>query len=203
LVRENQGTGGGGAATSTPGAPGDYAGNGGSLRNPPNNAPYLEPRFWRPEKSRAGCDVTGPEPDLDGVIMAAFNYCSGPQPNWSSDMTLDRIPDGLSKTFLAGEKHVYHGTLERQGSLYNGDNGNNSSRGAGTQLPLARTATDSAYCVDPTTGGVTCPKCSCDNFGSWHNGTVQFVFCDGHVESISTSINGGTLTNFASRWDGR
>jgi prepilin-type processing-associated H-X9-DG protein len=204
LVSENHGT--AGPALTTLGAPGDYAGNGGTMRDPPNIPPYNAPRFWRPERSGPGggyCAVRpGGEPDLNGVIMASSTYCNTPAPpNWSSDMSFDRIPDGLSKTFLAGEKHVNFGTLEKQGSLYNGDNGGNAGRGAGIELPLARTSTDTTYCVDMQSGA--CKRCSCDNFGSWHNGTVQFVFTDGHVESLSALINPGALGNFASRNDGR
>jgi prepilin-type N-terminal cleavage/methylation domain-containing protein/prepilin-type processing-associated H-X9-DG protein len=195
LVSEHQGT-----QLSQLGAPGDYAGNAGSLRNPLNNAPYNEPRFWRPEISKKGGDVPNDEPNLDGIIMSSFNYFSGPT-EWASDMSFDRVPDGLSKTLLAGEKHVNFGTLEKQGSLYNGDNANNAGRGAGTQLPLARSETDIRFCAD--TQGGACKNCSCDNFGSWHNGTVQFVFCDGHVESLSSSMSPGALGNMASRWDGR
>jgi prepilin-type N-terminal cleavage/methylation domain-containing protein len=99
LVSENQGT--AGTALSTFGAPGDYAGNGGGLREPPNVPPYGAPRFWRPEKSGPGggiCAVqAGGEPDLDGVIMASSTYCNNPPPvDWSSDITFSRIPDGLS-----------------------------------------------------------------------------------------------------------
>jgi prepilin-type processing-associated H-X9-DG protein len=40
-------------------------------------------------------------------------------------------------------------------------------------------------------------------FGSWHSGVVQFVFCDGSVHSLNTSIAGSTLGLLAARNDGQ
>jgi hypothetical protein len=133
--------------------------------------------------------------------MSSDNYTGGTPATyqWSSDMTLDRISDGTSMTLLAGEKHVPFGELAKQGSLYNGDNGNNAGRGAGNKMPLARTASDRTGCA--TIG--SCQFCACDNFGSWHHGTVLFAYVDGHVDSLSTSTSVNVLTNLASRSNGR
>jgi prepilin-type N-terminal cleavage/methylation domain-containing protein len=129
LVSDNQAT-WSGSALNELGAPGDYAGNAGSLYDNLNT--LNEPRFWRPE-------ISGEDPGskLDGVIMSSHNYTGGTPATyqWSSDMTIDRITDGTTKTFLAGEKHVPFGQLAKQGSLYNGDNGNNAGRGAGNKMP--------------------------------------------------------------------
>jgi hypothetical protein len=95
----------------------------------------------------------------------------------------------LSNTFLVGEKHVELGHFGDfnvgDGAAYNGDHGT-SFRGAGPGLTLARNPTD-------TFG---------NRFGSYHTGICQFVFCDGSVHAISTSIDGTTLGYLANRKDG-
>lgn len=99
------------------------------------------------------------------------------------------VTDGLSNTFLAGEKHVRQdkmGDPAYDGAAYNGDKGW-SQRGAGPSLTLARTPKDNYT----------------NRFGSYHPGVCQFALCDGSVVAISTNISGTMLGNLANRSDGQ
>jgi prepilin-type N-terminal cleavage/methylation domain-containing protein/prepilin-type processing-associated H-X9-DG protein len=102
---------------------------------------------------------------------------------------LNEITDGLSNTFLIGEKHVPLGQFG-QGpldcSLYNGDNYLCSARSAGFFFPLAQSIRDPQW-----------------KFGSYHPGVCQFLFADGSVHSLATSVNPLTLQYLADIHDGQ
>jgi prepilin-type N-terminal cleavage/methylation domain-containing protein/prepilin-type processing-associated H-X9-DG protein len=176
LVSDGHGNAGNNA---TIGAAGDYVGVAG------NNVHGGE-RYWRP--------------DSNGTIFTArmFDIPGYRGRHWESEMKFSRITDGLSKTFLAGEKHVPTNQQEQQGSLYNGDNQNNCARVAGVGAPLAKSPDDLAMCR----AGPRCQKCVCDNFGSWHPGVCQFVFADGHVAAISIDTDIQAIDRMAVRNDG-
>lgn len=99
------------------------------------------------------------------------------------------ITDGLSNTFLVGEKHVPENHF-REGPLdssaYNGDCYLSHARPAGPDYPLAQTRTE----ISPV-------------FGSYHLAVVQFSFCDGSVRSLYRSIDPAILGLLASRNDGQ
>jgi prepilin-type N-terminal cleavage/methylation domain-containing protein/prepilin-type processing-associated H-X9-DG protein len=170
--------------TSIQGAVGDYAGNAG------NNSRGGD-QFWRP--------------DENGVIITADMFDDNPtgRRNWDHDVAFDKIIDGLSKTFLAGEKHIPIGATDRQGSLYNGDNQNNCARVAGRVAPLANGEHDLTLCRE-TSGcrGLSNSACICDIFGSWHPGVVQFVFADGHVSAIPVAADLVVIDRLSVRNDG-
>jgi hypothetical protein len=85
------------------------------------------------------------------------------------------IPDGLSNTLLVGEKHVPRGleTLHPWDcGIYDGHNASCNTRAAGPAFPLAIAPDDPGW-----------------KFGSHHPGICQFVFCDGSVHTLSTSMD--------------
>ena len=171
-------------ATNTKGAVGDYAGNAGN-----NNRGGL--MYWRP--------------GANGTIITAkmFDENFTGRRDWQSEVDFTSITDGLSNTFLAGEKHVPTAAGERQGSLYNGDNQNNCARVAGRVAPLANSEQDLTRCreISGCSGSLRGP-CICDIFGSSHAGVCQFVFADGHVSEISVNADLSIIDRLASRNDG-
>ena len=170
--------------TTTRGAVGDYAGNAG------NNSRGGS-AFWRP--------------GANGTIITAdmFDYNPGGKKDWDSNVSFKMIFDGLSRTFLAGEKHIPVAAEDRQGSIYNGDNQNNCARVAGRVAPLANHGEDLTLCREiPGCRGGGYGPCICDTFGSWHPGICQFVFADGHVEGIAVNIHGTIVDRMAARNDG-
>lgn len=109
------------------------------------------------------------------------------------------ISDGTSNTFLAGEKHVPDGMFGRvkvgDGPAYSGAWTCFAGRIAGIEDPLARGPND----LTGSTGvidGIYARK-----FGSFHPGVCQFVFCDGSVRPIKTSIDTVNLRRLAVRND--
>jgi prepilin-type processing-associated H-X9-DG protein len=102
---------------------------------------------------------------------------------------LTDISDGDSNTLMIGEKHIRPGKFGTQGDgdlcIYTED-AFSVGRLAGVGQPLALSL------QDPTPGV----------FGSWHDGLVNFVFCDGHVQPLNTSISVTTLGLLANRADG-
>ena len=170
--------------TRTRGAVGDYAGNAGN-----NNRGGV--MFWRP--------------GANGTIITAEMFDHNPErrKDWQSEVSFKSITDGLSWTFLAGEKHVPLSAGDRQGSLYNGDNQNNCARVAGRVAPLANNEHDLTRCreIHVCNRQGTGP-CICDIFGSWHPGVCNFVFADGHVGTIPVNADLTVIDRMAARNDG-
>jgi prepilin-type N-terminal cleavage/methylation domain-containing protein/prepilin-type processing-associated H-X9-DG protein len=99
------------------------------------------------------------------------------------------ILDGTSNTLMIGEKHLTptdlgNGTYD--GCVYSATPSGLSFRQAGSAHPLALTRFDAQN----------------GQFGSWHTNVVNFVFCDGHVAALKTSIPGTTLGYLATRQGG-
>jgi hypothetical protein len=102
---------------------------------------------------------------------------------------LIQIQDGLSNTFLAGEKHVPLGDFGEGGwdcSIYNGDHWYCSTRSAGVDFPLAESIRDPNW-----------------RFGSYHPAVVQFVFGDGSVHGLRVGIDPLILQYLANINDGQ
>jgi hypothetical protein len=98
------------------------------------------------------------------------------------------ITDGLSNTFMIGEKHV---PRDREGlwpwdcGMYDGHNPACNTRAAGPGFPLAVVSDDLAW-----------------RFGSRHAAHVFFVFGDGSVRPLLKSIDPIVLGLLAQRNDG-
>jgi prepilin-type N-terminal cleavage/methylation domain-containing protein/prepilin-type processing-associated H-X9-DG protein len=126
----------------------------------------------------------------------AFNFSCGP---CGTGQNFLAITDGTSNTLLIGEKHVtpagvgvFDATTgaEQDFNIYSSQPGKwayVTGRKAGINFPLALGTTDTFA----------------DQFGSWHAGTVQFVFVDGSVHALRTFISGSTLGLLAGRSDGQ
>jgi prepilin-type N-terminal cleavage/methylation domain-containing protein/prepilin-type processing-associated H-X9-DG protein len=118
--------------------------------------------------------------------------------NWRPLRSFDDVRDGLSHTLLVGEKHV---NPEHQGegaygdsSFYNDDWYTPTQRLAGPGYPIAQLPGDSSLSQQQQTW--------C--YGSSHKGGIcQFVFADGHVQSIEPSINTTILGYLANIRDGQ
>ncbi len=129
------------------------------------------------------------------IILGNFTHSSGPSPwtitSWSSQTNFAKLTDGLSNTFLAGEKHVPLGHYGEEpngdGSIYNGDPLNeNAARAAGPANTLARSPEDAYHY----------------QFGSSHPGICQFVMGDGSIRVVQVSVSGTILSRLAVRDDG-
>jgi prepilin-type N-terminal cleavage/methylation domain-containing protein len=161
-----------GGPRTVQGSTGDYAGNSGKNVQGANDTP--DP-------------ITGSKiPDDFGVIITPrcmeFGTCFKTQ-GFRSDVAFKHVTDGLSNTYMMGEKHVpvaqYAIPDLPDDSIYEGDFIHNHTRAAGQLCPPAQ---DTEYegLSNPYWGAL---------FGSMHPGLVQFVMCDGSVRSVQTSID--------------
>ena len=108
---------------------------------------------------------------------------------YGTGVPLLAITDGTSNTLLMGEKHLTPTDLGQgtnDGCIYSAAPAGLTFRVAGSAHPLALGQ------FDVQNG----------QFGSWHTAVVNFVFGDGHVEALSTSISGTILGLLANREDG-
>jgi prepilin-type N-terminal cleavage/methylation domain-containing protein/prepilin-type processing-associated H-X9-DG protein len=110
-----------------------------------------------------------------------------------------KITDGLSNTFLVGEKHVREGELgwaaDGDDAYYSGFDYRSAQRGAG------RYKDGNGNWVDKPLMKMT-DAASTIRFGSWHPGICNFVFCDGSVHAVPDSIDIDILRRLAVRNDG-
>jgi prepilin-type N-terminal cleavage/methylation domain-containing protein len=133
-------------------------------------------------------------PTATGAIIDAVYKTTGSGPytitSWTSQTSFTTILDGVSNTFMVGEKHVrptqFGDSNVGDGCIYNGDIPANAARVAGPNNLLA---------TPPTVAFNT-------NFGSWHIDLCHFAFCDGTVRPISVNIDPTTYGYLGNRNDG-
>jgi len=184
------GSGGTGGGTAVgyyqPGAVSDYAGNIGTFGPNDPNVNWGYGIWWSTSANGTLIHGTGDD-NLDGTL-------------YKSQISLARIPDGTSNTFLVGEKHVPIGQLGNpaygDASCYNGYYFPFANRLAGYTDPLALGPNDLSWSIGGDSEQVR-------KFGSWHPGVSGFAFCDGSVHFISNSIDTTTLERLANRADGQ
>ena len=124
---------------------------------------------------------------MDGAIICAKvpDVYAEIMESWTSRTSFSSVYDGLSTTFLVGEKSY---CMRERISIWNGDHCGNS---LGPVRPIER--------VRPA---------SCDiygqpwGFGSAHPGICQFLMGDGSVQAISVSTSGSVLGALVTRAGG-
>ncbi|WP_442484533.1 DUF1559 family PulG-like putative transporter [Aeoliella sp. SH292] len=186
------------------GRTGDYAGCTGGI-NPDGPAVSL------------GAEDPARYPDFRGAIVTPHLNKWRRDANGKAvvvhEVSFKRITDGLSNTFLAGEKQVPRsefGSEGRDDSIYNGDYPSCFIRAAGTANLNLLTSNPSMPSYPPAPsaeyGGAGSPDDGVnrwnDLFGSEHPGTTLFVLCDGSVQSIQSDINLVAYYRYAARDDG-
>ncbi len=175
------------------GAVGDYAACVGDMQGTPQNP---NAQNWFNVNSN-GPIIIGTTVPVIGTGTAATTVLT----SWKSNTTLADILDGTSNTFLAGEKHVPDCCLGRpyvgDGPIYSGAWTSFAGRICGTEDPLAKGPSD----LTPSAGIVD--GIYARRFGSWHPGICQFVFCDGSVKMVRSSISTTTLKFLGARKDGQ
>jgi prepilin-type N-terminal cleavage/methylation domain-containing protein/prepilin-type processing-associated H-X9-DG protein len=138
-------------------------------------------------------DINGPNAN------GAFTRGNGP-PSLTTLVTFENMEDGTSNTFLVGEKHIRSTTnfgAREDRSIFDGRRHNSYRRFAGidpdgSQRPLQLPGKNPASLI----AGI-----SNEAFGSKHPGLCQFVFADGHVSGVKTTVDLMTLTYLAQRND--
>jgi prepilin-type N-terminal cleavage/methylation domain-containing protein len=137
--------------------------------------------------------------DPDGDVIDTYRIVSvRSRTNFAS------ISDGLSNTFLVGEKHVRpdrFGKFAEDRAYYSGQSYITAQRSAGcTGLTKTGLCAGSIRPIAPfpTYAG---PNWS-TIFGGYHTGVCMFVFCDGSVHAISVNIDPLNLRRLANRSDG-
>jgi prepilin-type processing-associated H-X9-DG protein len=127
--------------------------------------------------------------------------------SFRSQTNFAAITDGLSNTLLVGEKFIFPADLPgsgTDGSVYSSGNGQENTfrrfvGNNGAKPPILRPLVTGT--TDPgrdANGSLWADKA----FGSWHSGVCQFVFCDGSVKALPTSIDINTLQLLGVRNDG-
>jgi len=174
---------------------GDYAGNAGTH--------YLccdIPTFY-PSGEAFGPPHRGYMHSHDGVIVQQM-WGAGCCTQYKSHLSFKSIVDGLSKTWLVGEKHVVEGqhgptgcanssckSMGCDGTWAGVNEWNQVARLIGRDYPVARGPTDDTF--DPFIMV----------FGSWHPGVCLMATCDGAVNVVDTTADAEVLQQKASRDD--
>jgi prepilin-type N-terminal cleavage/methylation domain-containing protein len=181
-----------GTSNNPPGALGDYAVCVGDMRGSPNDP---NNQHWFDTNSNGAIIIGNTIPTVSTTSAQTLVLTT-----WTSNTSFNKILDGASNTFLAGEKHVPLGMFGRlkvgDGPIYSGAWTSFAGRLGGIEDPIANGPTD----FNPS-GGVV-DGIYARRFGSWHPGICQFVFCDGSVRVVRNSVDTATLRRLASRNDG-
>jgi prepilin-type N-terminal cleavage/methylation domain-containing protein len=129
------------------------------------------------------------------IIQANYTLSGTLVVSWKSRTSLASVTDGSSNTVMVGEKYVLQdkwGECPGDAAAYNASNPPRSyARVGGPGFPLAQLTQIDSQVVEPER-----------SFGSYHTGICQFVFCDGSVHALATSIDPSTLRLLCVRNDG-
>ena len=120
------------------------------------------------------------------------------KPGWKGQLNFGAITDGLSNTVFFGEKHIRPNSLRGKNedrSIFGGVN--NSIR---RMMGSSDVNTDQRPLMPPE---AQTPALANSSFGGPHSGVCMFVFGDGSVKSVKNTASINTLTNLATRNDGK
>ena len=105
-----------------------------------------------------------------------------------------QVTDGLSRTFAVGERHIPKTTESSSPNMVQHDQGDTAMFAADTPLTLFR---------DTLRGIADSPDDrNPRKYGSMHGGITNFVFLDGHVESIENGTDATLLRWYCTIGDG-
>jgi prepilin-type N-terminal cleavage/methylation domain-containing protein len=119
---------------------------------------------------------------------------------WYPRSSVKHVPDGLSKTAILAEKHLWKGEFGK---------GEGATRAGGRDNPplmLQESNWGDQMWVNPERGGIAHSAEETSNnttFGSWHPGICHFLMADGAVRSVDVNIDDTTLVNLCDRRDGQ
>lgn len=160
------------------------------------NAPQVNPPGALGDYAACHGDSKGAsqyDPNARGVIITSKGWG---KVNWSSNISFNRITDGLSKTIFCGEKHVVEpefGFRFGDQSIYNGNEWQSYCRSVGPDFRLSNGPDDGRKEFElfllSSGGNDKYQGLWVWIFGSWHPGVCQFAMCDGSVHAVSTSID--------------
>jgi prepilin-type N-terminal cleavage/methylation domain-containing protein/prepilin-type processing-associated H-X9-DG protein len=156
--------------------------NGEAIRTQPNSSFVGSSGDYA---ANCGDNATVGDPNFDNNRAFDLNPLTG--------VRIADFTDGLSNTFLFGEKYLQIGTLgdgKHDFNIYSADITQPTARLAGIRFPLP---------LDNTTLNNTYNF----RFGSWHTGVVMFAFGDGHVQAVNVSTPGTVLELLSQRADGQ
>lgn len=125
-------------------------------------------------------------PPFDG--QTGINYMG-------AEIRPKHITDGLSKTYMVGEKYVNAKWYESDGTV---DGGDNHSMYQGFDWDINRWANEDYPALQDTYNAF-----AFESFGSVHSGGWNIVMCDGSVHSISYDLDIETHQRLANRLDGQ
>lgn len=165
----------------------DYAANSGESRLHSGDSPFNIPLSY----DRA--DNNFPWVDTENPVTVA--YQTGVIYH-RSEVTLQRIPDGQSKTYLAGEKYLKPESYEFAVPTY----GDNQGLYTGYEWDNQRRTVAEDEATWPRQDRVGYDNY--DAFGSAHAEIWNVVMCDGSVHSISYTIDPETHRRLGNRLDG-
>ena len=124
-----------------------------------------------------------------GAINSSRPVCvDGKVVDFRDRYALRDITDGLSNTFLLGEKHLSMLQMNKfpdDGPVYDGDHLPAGSRVVGPGMPLAQGPQDE--------------MATYYSFGSWHVGVTHFVFADLSIRPIHVATDTVTLGQLSNR----
>ena len=150
----------------------------------------------------------GPK-DAGGSIVTHV-YTSGTTERayagWYPRSSVKHVPDGLSKTAILAEKHLWKNELHKGGCYTSPRSACGGSGYDDMQLMIAFQGGGNRMYVNPERGGIahSAEEDSVNTtLGSWHPGICHFLMADGAVRAVEVNIDDTTLVNLGDRRDGR